>query len=271
MNIKTTVIISYYKAIANLKLILKALEMQSEPNFEVILSEDDYNENTIAYVAKCKELFKFPITHIYQQEDNGFRKTQMLNRAILHAKTEKLVFIDGDCVPHRHFVKEYAQNIKENEPYYYSGRAVLLSENLTQKVMKAESLAMFGLFSLLSNRAEKVKEGIYFPLFPLSVKPRGIVGRNWGTTKKALLEINGFDEDYVFAGIGEDTDVEWRLIANGVKVKSMKNKAIVYHLYHLRGYSDENVRFNIEVMRKKQQENQVLCLNGIKKLAHTEF
>ena len=41
---KITIIISYYKALTNLKLILKALNNQSNNNFEVIISEDDQNE-----------------------------------------------------------------------------------------------------------------------------------------------------------------------------------------------------------------------------------
>ena len=44
-----TVIISYYKALDNLKLILQSLALQSRKNFEVIISEDDYNEKTIEF------------------------------------------------------------------------------------------------------------------------------------------------------------------------------------------------------------------------------
>ena len=81
-----------------------------------------------------------------------------------------------------------------------------------------------------------------------------------------MLDINGFDTDYIYAGVGEDTDIEWRLKAIGLKAKSMKNKSIVYHLYHPRGYSEEKVRFNFELMYKKQKENNVQCLNGIKNI-----
>ena len=107
---EVTIIISYYKALDNLKLILKSFNNQSNNNFEIILSEDDYNEETISFLSKNKSLYKFSINHIYQKEDIGFRKNMMLNRSIVEAKTELLVFIDGDCIPHKHFVKEYIKN-----------------------------------------------------------------------------------------------------------------------------------------------------------------
>ena len=129
-----TIIISYYKAIDNLKLILKALNNQSNRNFEVILSEDDYNENTIEFILQNNHLFFFPITHLYQKEDNGFRKNEMLNRSIVQSKTNKLTFIDGDCIPHKHFVRENLKSMKEG--YIYIGRAVLLGKKLTEQIIE---------------------------------------------------------------------------------------------------------------------------------------
>ena len=110
-----TLIISYYKALNNLKLILKALNNQSDKNFEVIISEDDHNDETISFILDNKDQYEFQITHIHQKEDNGFRKNEMLNRGILTAKNELLVFIDGDCIPNKHFVKEYLKNVEKGK------------------------------------------------------------------------------------------------------------------------------------------------------------
>ena len=41
-----SIVISYYKALGDLKLILKALNQQSKSDFEVIISEDDTTQNT---------------------------------------------------------------------------------------------------------------------------------------------------------------------------------------------------------------------------------
>jgi GT2 family glycosyltransferase len=80
------------------------------------------------------------------------------------------------------------------------------------------------------------------------------------------MEVNGFDMDYVHAGVGEDVDVEWRLKANGIKTKSMKNISIVYHIDHPKGYSEEMVKFNFKLMNEKQKENNIRCLNGLENI-----
>ena len=47
-----------------------------------------------------------------------------------------------------------------------------------------------------------------------------------------MLAINGFDERYEAPSIGEDSDVQFRLELNGVKVKSLNFIAVQYHLNH---------------------------------------
>jgi GT2 family glycosyltransferase len=258
---KLNVVISYYKALDNLKLVLKALNNQSCMDFEVTLSEDDNNSETVDFIKNEAANYAFPIHHIYQTTDNGFKKNQMLNRAIMHTNIQKIAFIDGDCVPHKHFVKQYILNITDKT--ICVGRSVMLDEETTATLRKTQSLKELSFLPLLFSKAKKIKEGIYFPYFPLQYKLRGLVGRNWGCPKSALVAINGFDQDYFFAGIGEDVDIEWRLLKFGLTEKSVKNKAIVFHLHHKRWYSSENERINFKMMEQKIELNQVRCLNGI--------
>jgi len=92
-----------------------------------------------------------------------------------------------------------------------------------------------------------------------------LVGCNWGIERKHLLKVNGFDEDYVSAGVGEDVDIEWRLKEIGIKPKSMKYRSIVYHLWHPRTYTDEKVQANYRILEKKKKEGKLYCLKGIEK------
>ena len=112
---------------------------------------------------------------------------------------------------------------------------------------------------------KKIKEGIYLP-FLKTYKDRGILGCNWGIMKEHLIAINGFDEDYQTASVGEDTDIEWRLRSYGIKMSSVKNKAIVYHIFHEKGYSREGLKFNLEMMKPKKEANKIVCDHGLKKL-----
>lgn len=258
-----TVIISYYKNPTNLALILLALNKQSNPNFDVIISEDD-NANINEFLENQKKINSFPISHIHQKEDLGFRKNAMLNNAIKIAKGSTIVFIDGDCIPHKHFIKEYAKATKEGVFLY--GRRVMLDKKISETLLTNKNLNALNLVQLICSSSTFIKESLYLPSINLSFKTRGLLGCNWGIKKEYLWLVNGFDEDYVAAGVGEDNDIEWRLKAAGLKMKSVKNKAIVYHIYHPRTYAEEKVRQNFVLLHKKQQLNHVQCLNGLNKL-----
>ncbi len=262
---KLTVVISYYKALDNLKLILMALEAQSERAFLVIVSEDDINPETIEFIAQNHGKYSFQLLHVHQQEDLGFRKNMMLNKCLRLCTTPMMAFVDGDCIPHRHFVKQYIARLQEGG--YLTGRSVMMGPKFSAALKKSMSLERLHFWSILFSDCTEVKHGFYFPLFALSYKARSIYGRNWGILTQYLHDVNGYDEDYVTAGVGEDVDIEWRLKALGLKRKSMKNLAIVYHIYHDRRYTDEIVAKNMALKDAKREANHIRCLNGLEKLA----
>jgi hypothetical protein len=70
--------------------------------------------------------------------------------------------------------------------------------------------------------------------------------------KKDLLDINGFDERYEAPSIGEDSDVEFRLGLNGVKVKSLNHIAVQYHLYHK---LQERLQKNLDLFNEVKHSN----------------
>lgn len=258
-----SIIISYYRSLPNLRLILLALRKQSYMDFEVIVAEDDESNELPEFLTNHATHFPFPIVHL-SQPDLGFRKCMILNEAIRRSSSEFLVFIDGDCIPHRHFAKEYAKNAKEGA--FFIGRRVMLDEKTSKKLLHHPHKSSPSFINLIFSSSEKRKEAIYFPWFSIFLKQRGLKGANWGVMKKHLLEINGFDEDYMHAGVGEDVDIAWRLRGLGLHSKSMKNKAIVYHLFHHRSYSQEGVRNNYHILADKKASQGIICPNGIEKL-----
>jgi len=261
MTSNITIVISYYKALENLNLILLGLQNQSDKRFDVVLSEDDNNPETVLFLQEIAANFTFSIEHIHQREDLGFRKNSMLNKAILSTNNDFMVFIDGDCIPDKHFVRAYQNHKKEG--YMYAGRRVMLGESFSKKLLEKRNVSQLKFCTLLYSDSKKVKEGLRLPI-PLALKSnKGLLGCNWGVAKKDLLSVNGFDADYLRAGVGEDNDIEWRLLEHGVEFKSMKNKAIVYHVHHERSYSEEGVQANFRLWDKKKKANHIRCLNGI--------
>ncbi len=255
-----SVIISFYNKIDYLKLVFAGLQTQSYKNFEAIIADDGselISEKQIELLTK--DSF-FPVVHLWQ-EDKGFRKNRILNRAIENSKSSFLIFIDGDCIPHPKFIQEhlnYKQSGKCN-----TGRRINLSEKLTGILSvdliknnffekKFYKLIADGLFG----QTRYVEKGIYlknnFLRSLVNKKKRGLLGCNFSINKEDILSINGFDERYQLPSIGEDSDIQFRLELNGIKIQSLCNIAVQYHLYHkLQERPQENLDLFEEVKKNK--------------------
>ena len=235
-----SVIISIYNKIDYLRLVLAGFENQSYKNFELIIADDGSDQISIGEIESFSKSLPFNLTHLWQ-EDKGFRKNRILNRAILSASTDFLIFIDGDCIPHPQFVKEHLAH--KEDGICNTGRRVNLSERATkiltpQKIKKGYIEKMFLLLMVdgVFGKSYDVEKGFYFKNNFLrkyfNEKKRGLLGCNFSIHKNDMLMINGFDERYEAPSIGEDSDVQFRLELEGVKIRSLNNIAVQYHLYH---------------------------------------
>ena len=101
-----SLIISFYKRLDFLDLIFQSLDKQSFKNFEVIVAEDNDDLHTIDFISKARTKHTFRILHV-SQEDLGFRKNKILNRALNIASFDTILFLDGDCIPHKDFIRQY--------------------------------------------------------------------------------------------------------------------------------------------------------------------
>lgn len=253
-----SLIISFYNRIDYLKLVLAGIEIQSFKNFEVIIADDGSNEKVTSELRELISKINFPVKHIWQ-EDKGFRKNKILNRAIVESESEYLVFIDGDCIPHSEFLKEHFFN--RQKKVCLTGRRVNLSKRITElldeeKIRKKfleKNLSLLLIDSILGETVD-FEKGIYLRSKILrelmNKKLRGLLGCNFSIYKEDILSVNGFDERYEAPSIGEDTDLQFRLELNGVKIKSLNNIAIQYHLYHrLQERNPENLKLFEEVKK----------------------
>jgi len=257
---KVSLIIAYYKNTAALDLIFRALQTQSFSNFEVIIAEDDRDVASAQFIKAAIPEYVFPIKHVRQTMDAGFRKTMILNKAVKESLGEFLVFIDGDCIPHKNFLKAYVRSAAKGIAFF--GRRVMVSESLTQTLYEHKNLSALSKLSLWRSGSQKLKYAFVLP-FMQSFRETGIWGCNWGIYKIHLEAINGFDEDYQTAGVGEDLDIEWRLKANDIRLKSLRHSAIIYHLFHASNYSETDVNIGLEQLRKKVAAGAVRCVNGL--------
>ncbi|WP_432468750.1 glycosyltransferase [Agarivorans sp. Z349TD_8] len=267
-TLKASVIISIYQDVEALHAILYALSRQIEQRFEVIIAEDCECKAVREYLAQ--HTFPFAINHL-TQEDKGFRKTKAVNRAVAAAKTEYLMFLDGDCLPHSQYVAEHLNQRENNR--VCTGRRVHLGPTMSRWFRKKPSL-----IKLIENRLVYTLLGlplvfdhtknyeIGFRSTTLhkrqAKKYLTIVGCNWSVSRADMLKINGYNEDLPGVG-GEDDDLGWRFNGKGIHEKSVKFVIPVYHLHHVERRAD--VSTNLQIIKQNTAQKRYYCKNGVDK------
>ncbi len=258
-----TVVISFYKNMRMLELVLASLEIQTFKNFNLIICDDGSPENIVQSLHQKLEKLQIPSQHLWH-EDLGFRKNRILNWAIHYCQAPLMIFIDQDCVLHSEFIREHVENHVEKT--VLCGRRVNLTATVSQflsprriknKFLEKNIwwLLLLGIFMKDSNGIK----GLYFKNNFLrkwaNKKDRSIVGCNFSVFKSDLISVNGFDTRYEGAGFGEDSDLDYRLTLNNVKMLPACNTAVQYHIYHrLLTRSNENEDlFNKVVLQKEIQ------------------
>jgi len=249
-----SLVVSVYNAVRYLELIFAALKRQSMSDFEVIVADDGSGAAVRDLIERIKVEVPYPVRHVWQS-DEGFRKNSILNRAIEASKTDYLVFIDGDCLPHGEFLNDHLSN--KTKGCLLSGRRVNLSAQMTER-LRLEEISS-GAFERLSFRllldgalakssnledALRIKSS---PLRKLLHRNRArILGCNFSVEKKLLEEVNGFDEDYRSPGLGEDSDIAFRMELAGARLVTLRYLAVLFHLYHPQTIASEANRLHYE-------------------------
>ncbi|MDP2208679.1 MAG: glycosyltransferase [Bacteroidota bacterium] len=266
MKPDASLIISVYNKIREFELVLAGINRQTYKRFEIIIADDGSGIEMKQFIENYRKDFRYELKHIWQ-EDSGFRKNKILNEAIKSSTSDYLIFIDGDCIPHKKFIESHIEEKEHNS--VLCGSRVMLSKRFTDILSlndvqngKVEKYSLRLLLDALKGRASRLEDGIRNRLL-LNIhrkKQARILGSNFSIEKSLIEEINGFDERYEGPGLGEDSDVEFRLSLLGVKFKSVRNYAILYHLYHQKTME---LTDNWKIYNDTKQRNSPVCLNGL--------
>src|SRR5690606_32761412 len=192
---KTALLISTYNWKEALELVLESILIQSKMPDEILIADDGSTEATKILIETYQSKFHFPLLHIWQ-EDKGFRKSMILNKAVANTNADYIIQIDGDCILHKEFVADHIKNAKKGI-YLYGSRVNILPEfveeifnkgivkfNFTSKEIKNKTRTLH--ISFLSN--------LYKPHKGISKKFRGCNVSYW---RKDFIDVNGYNEDFV--------------------------------------------------------------------------
>lgn len=244
---KLAVIVSTYKQPEHLKRCLFSLCIQYRQNFEIVIADDGSGDETRRVIDQFMEYHTIAVKHVWQ-EDLGFRKARILNRAVAATDAEYLVFIDGDCVAHPDFLAVHEHNARLG--HYLSGSRICLNEKMTERLTMMDIAHGRAFFSwwLLAHGMKPDRRLLRLSLGEKTcawldrhtiTQPHWL-GCNASCFRTDYLRVDGVDE--VFSYGFEDGDFGIRLENAGVKGINVRWRANVLHLDHGRSYATDEVK-----------------------------
>jgi len=257
-----SVIIAVYNQADFLERVFLSLLNQTHKDFEVIVADDGSGPEIADLVAQYAD--RFPIQHVWH-EDDGFRKTIVVNKAVTHATTPYLVFIDGDCILHHRFLERHFR--RRALLQVLSGRRVMFDKELTERValddIRTRRVERVGYWWKHAGKIDRWN-GIYVPFVHGLRNARRdnyqILGSNFSVHKEDFMNINGYDERIVGRGL-EDNNLCTRFINSGAVVQTITREALQYHLYH----EADAMPHSEEFIEQYRSSNETRTPNGIVK------
>lgn len=267
-GIKIGVIISTYNNTEWLEKTLWGYLYQTRKCDEIIIADDGSGPDTARLIESYAD--RLPLKHVWH-EDAGFRKTEILNRAIEASTADYLIFTDQDCVPRHDFVATHARYARKGR--YLSGGYFKLPMTIS-KTVDMPLIASGECFSLkwltdhglrTNMKCLKLVKNECIRRFLNHITPARASwnGCNSSAWREDIIAANGFDQRMKYGG--EDREFGERLVNAGIKGKQIRYSAILLHLDHSRPYrNEEAIRVNNAIRRETRRGHVTRTLYGIK-------
>ena len=251
--------------------VLRAFVDQSDRDFALVVADDGSGVATRAVVEKWRSAFEERLTHAWQA-DEGFRLARVLNLGALATDSDYLVFLHGESVPRRHFVR--ALRLCAEPGWFVAGRRVDLSPALTARVLESElPVHRWGMLDWLRARRDAA------PLIALTRRDRRRVGALhlpefvphdrtygylFGVARADFERVNGYDMRYEGWG-EEDVDIAVRLERLGLRCGHAGPDATLIHLWHEATIVDD--RPNWHLLQDTELSDRIEAIEGLRQLA----
>lgn len=260
---KLSVILSTYNEPRWLEKVFWGFQSQTYRDFELIVADDGSTQETAGVIAHAQQTTGMVIRHVWH-EDRGFRKCEILNKAILQARRPYLVFTDGDCIPRGDFL---AVHVAQAQPgCFLTGSAIRLPLSTSEAISRedVETGRCFQWRWLRRNGLPLTSRNLKIAAPPswagwlnrLPTARANFTGGNASVARDDLLAVNGFDHRLAWGGL--DREVGIRLKNLGLRPKRVRYDAHVLHLAHARGYANPAIAAANRRLRKANEKNGVV-------------
>ncbi len=258
---RLSVIISTYESPEWLEKVLHGYAVQEHRDLELIVADDGSGPETARVIERMANDAGLEIRHVWQP-DEGFRKSRILNLAVLEATSDYLVFTDGDCIPRKDFTAVHASRARPGRWLAGSclrlpmstSRAITPDDVRAQRCFDPAWLRAHGLPRTAS--VSKVATPRWLARWRNRVTPTRcrFKGGNASAWRRDVLAVDGFDERMAWGG--QDREIGVRLLNAGVRPRHVWYDAAIVHLDHARSYADPekaaaNRRLRKDVARRR--------------------
>lgn len=270
-NPKASVIISTYNQPQWLALVLHSYSIQTTTDFEIVIADDGSGLETKDVIEDFSAHTALNVIHVWQ-EDDGFQKTKILNKAIEASNSDYLIFTDGDCMARKDFVETHL-NLSRKKWALSGGYFKLVdsvSNGITKEIISKQQcfdkdwlIAEGQPKSFKLNKLTKSKRKAKI-LNTITTTKATFDGMNVSCYKTDILAVNGFDERMQYGA--EDREVGERMMNNGVKFLQVRYSTICVHLHHERPYKNEDAfQLNQQIRKETKLKKATYTTFGINK------
>lgn len=257
-----SVIFSTYNSPDWMEKTLWSLHYQTFQDFEIIVADDGSTVETAERIHAFEAVSGRTVNHIWQH-DNGFQKTKILNKALVAAQGDYIVFTDGDCVLRNDFLVAHMHHREKG--YFLSGGYFKLPMKASMAISREDIKTgrAFELSWLLAHGLKKTHKTMKLTargrkarlLNALTPTKATWNGHNVSGWRSDIIKANGFDERMQYGG--EDRELGERLFNSGIRSKQIRYSAICVHLDHARGYVTQQMRDSNHLIRQHTKKFRV--------------
>lgn len=258
MKRRASLIISTYNWPSALKVCLKSVLGQSCLPAEVIIADDGSSSETREIIDGFRGRFPVPLIHVWQ-EDRGFRKTIILNKAVRRSSFEYIIQIDGDVILEKHFIEDHV-TCAEQKAFIRGSRAMLTPEKSEELLNSGNIKINFWSKGIIHRNNALRIPALRWLGIRKEKNSEKVRGSNISFWKADFIKVNGYNNQ--LAGWGhEDEELAARFINSGIIKKIVKLAAVQYHLYHANTTKDLK-HLHVDEIKRVVQNKIKVCNDG---------